>query len=238
MNEVAIRCVKAEVSYSVLSSKRLIRSALRGQKPETRLIEAVRGVSFEVNVGESVGLIGPNGSGKTSLLQATTGLLPLAGGEILVKSIPTFLGVQAVLRPQLTGWRNIQLGLLAQGLSNSETEGLTESVAEFCELGNFLDLRMETYSSGMKARLHFAIATALTPEILLIDEALTVGDRSFQKKSAARLEEHRAAAGTILLVSHNLAEIRQSCERVIWLQGGLIVEDGPAGDVIDRYESS
>lgn len=238
MTELAISCTDAHVNYSVKSNRQLIRSVIRGQKPEIRVIEAVKGVTFEVSVGESVGLIGPNGSGKTSLLQAITGLLPLNKGEILVRSIPTFLGIQAVLRPQLTGWRNIQLGLLAQGLNRSEAEDMTSRVADFCELGDFLDLPMETFSSGMKARLHFAVATALTPEILLIDEALAVGDRSFRKKSSERLKEHRSKAGTILLVSHNLEEIRQSCQRVIWLEGGTVIADGPADDVIEAYETS
>ena len=238
MTELAICCTDAHVNYSVKSNRQLIRSLFRGQKPEIRVIEAIKGVTFEVSVGESVGLIGPNGSGKTSLLQAITGLLPLNKGEILVRSVPTFLGIQAVLRPQLTGWRNIQLGLLAQGLNRSEAEDMTGSVADFCELGDFLDLPMETFSSGMKARLHFAVATALTPEILLIDEALAVGDRSFRKKSSERLKEHRSKAGTILLVSHNLEEVRQSCQRVIWLEGGTVIADGPADDVIEAYETS
>ena len=238
MTDLAIRCSEAHVHYLVRTNRQLIRSAIRGQKPEVRVIEAVKGVTFDINVGESIGLIGPNGSGKTSLLQAMTGLLPLNKGEILVKSVPTFLGVQAVLRPQLTGWRNIQLGLLAQGLNKSEAENMTDSVADFCELGDFLDLPMETFSSGMKARLHFAVATALAPDILLIDEALAVGDRSFQKKSSERLKEHRSKAGTILLVSHNLEEIRQSCERVVWLEDGVVVADGLANDVIEAYEAS
>ena len=238
MSKVAIRCTDARVSYTVRTHRPLIRGALRGQLPEARVIEAVRGVTFDVAVGESVGVIGPNGSGKTSLLQATTGLLPLAGGRVLVRSTPAFLGVQAVLRPHLTGWRNIQLGLLAQGLNAAEARDRADEVAEFTGLGDFLDLRMETYSSGMRARLHFAVATALAPEILLIDEALAVGDREFRDKSAARLDEHRAAAGTVLLVSHNLAEIRRSCSRVIWLQEGLVAADGPTEDVLAAYETS
>ena len=238
MSKVAIRCTDARVSYTVRTHRPLIRGVLRGQRPEARVIEAVRGVTFDVAVGESVGVIGPNGSGKTSLLQATTGLLPLAGGRVLVRSTPAFLGVQAVLRPHLTGWRNIELGLLAQGLNAAEARDRAGEVAEFTGLDDFLDLRMETYSSGMRARLHFAVATALAPEILLIDEALAVGDREFRDKSTARLDEHRAAAGTVLLVSHNLAEIRRSCSRVIWLQEGLVAADGPTGDVLTAYEAS
>ena len=238
MSKVAIRCTDARVSYTVRTHRPLIRGTLRGLRPDARVIEAVRGVTFDVAVGESVGVIGPNGSGKTSLLQATTGLLPLAGGQVLVRSTPAFLGVQAVLRPHLTGWRNIRLGLLAQGLNAAEARDRADEVAEFTGLGDFLDLRMETYSSGMRARLHFAVATALAPKILLIDEALAVGDREFRDKSAARLNDHRAAAGTVLLVSHNLAEIRRSCSRVIWLQEGLVIADGPTPDVLGAYEAS
>ena len=123
MSKVAIRCTDARVSYTVRTHRPLIRGTLRGQRPDARVIEAVRGVTFDVAVGESVGVIGPNGSGKTSLLQATTGLLPLAGGQVLVRSTPAFLGVQAVLRPHLTGWRNIRLGLLAQGLHAAAARG-------------------------------------------------------------------------------------------------------------------
>ena len=238
MSNVAIRCTDARVSYPVRTHRPLIRGALRGLRPDARVIEAVRGVTFDVAVGESVGVIGPNGSGKTSLLQATTGLLPLAGGQVLVRSTPAFLGVQAVLRPHLTGWRNIQLGLLAQGLNAAEARDRADEVAEFTGLGDFLDLRMETYSSGMRARLHFAVATALAPEILLIDEALAVGDREIRDKSAARLDQHLAAAATVLLVSHNLAELRRSCSRVIWLQEGLVAADGPTGAVLAAYEPS
>ena len=235
---LAISCINAQVCYTVRSHKPLIRGFLRGIKPEAQVIEAVRGVSFEVAVGESVGIVGPNGSGKTSLLQATTGLLPLSGGEVLVRSTPTFLGVQAVLKSHLTGWKNIHLGLLAQGINASEAEELASDVGEFTGLGEFLNLRMETYSSGMRARLHFAVATALAPEILLIDEALAVGDRTFRERSAARLDRHRASAGTVLLVSHNLSEIRRSCSRVIWMNDGLLVADGPTDEVLLAYEAS
>jgi teichoic acid transport system ATP-binding protein len=138
----------------------------------------------------------------------------------------------------MTGRANIRIGLLAQGLRRYEVEARLDDVIEFTDLGPSIDLPMETYSSGMRARLHFAIATALTPEILLVDEALAVGDRAFREKSARRLEEHRSAAGTVLLVSHNLSEIRRSCERVVWLDQGRMVLDGPTDDVLGAYEES
>ena len=157
---------------------------------------------------------------------------------MLVRSIPTFLGVQAALNPKLTGWRNIHVGLLAKGLNRREATDLAREVADFSGLDEFLDMRMEIYSSGMKARLCFAIATAITPEILLIDEALAVGDKKFREKSAKRLDRHRATAGTVILVSHNLSEISRCCSRVLWMADGRIVEDGPAEEVLSAYQAS
>ena len=238
MTAVAIRCTDVHVRYSIRSGRPLLRDLLRGNRPAVTTVDAVRGVTLEVAVGECIGMVGPNGSGKTTLLQAMTGVLPLTSGVLRVRSLPTFLGVKAALRPRMTGRANIRIGLLAQGLRRHEVEARLDDVVEFTDLGPSIDLPMETYSSGMRARLHFAIATALTPEILLVDEALAVGDRAFREKSARRLEEHRAAAGTVLLVSHNLSEIRRSCDRVVWLEQGRIVLDGPTDEVLGAYEAS
>ena len=238
MTAVAIRCTDVHVQYSIRSGRLLLRDLLRGNRPAVTTVDAVRGVTLDVAVGECIGMVGPNGSGKTTLLQAMTGVLPLTSGVLRVRSLPTFLGVKAALRPRMTGRANIRIGLLAQGLRRHEVEARLDDVVEFTDLGPSIDLPMETYSSGMRARLHFAIATALTPEILLVDEALAVGDRAFREKSARRLEEHRSAAGTVLLVSHNLSEIRRSCDRVVWLEQGRIVLDGPTDEVLGAYEAS
>ena len=238
MTAVAIRCTDVHVRYSIRSGRPLLRDLLRGNRPAVTTVDAVRGVTLEVAVGECVGIVGPNGSGKTTLLQAMTGVLPLSSGALRVRSLPTFLGVKAALRPRMTGRANIRIGLLAQGLRRYEVEARLDDVIQFTDLGPSIDLPMETYSSGMRARLHFAIATALAPEILLVDEALAVGDRAFREKSARRLEEHRSAAGTVLLVSHNLNELRRSCERVIWLDQGRMVLDGPTDEVLGAYEES
>jgi len=238
MTAVAIRCTDVHVRYSIRSGRPLLRDLLRGNRPAVTTVDAVRGVTLDVAVGECIGMVGPNGSGKTTLLQAMTGVLPLTSGVLRVRSLPTFLGVKAALRPRMTGRANIRIGLLAQGLRRHEVEARLDDVVEFTDLGPSIDLPMETYSSGMRARLHFAIATALTPEILLVDEALAVGDRAFREKSARRLEEHRSAAGTVLLVSHNLSEIRRSCDRVVWLEQGQIVLDGPTDEVLGAYEAS
>ena len=238
MTAVAIQCTDVHVRYSIRSGRPLLSDLLRGNRPAVTTVDAVRGVTLDVAVGECIGMVGPNGSGKTTLLQAMTGVLPLTSGVLRVRSLPTFLGVKAALRPRMTGRANIRIGLLAQGLRRHEVEARLDDVVEFTDLGPSIDLPMETYSSGMRARLHFAIATALTPEILLVDEALAVGDRAFREKSARRLEEHRSAAGTVLLVSHNLSEIRRSCDRVVWLEQGRIVLDGPTDEVLGAYETS
>jgi len=238
MASTAISCRDVHIEYLIRGHRRGVRDTLRGAKPHERTVHAVRGVDLDIDRGESVGLIGPNGSGKSTLLRSIAGLLPATRGSVLVSSMPALLGVNAVLRPRLTGRRNIIIGLLAQGVSMAEAEDQAPGIVEFAELDEFIDLPMATYSSGMRARLHFAIATAITPEILLIDEALAVGDKWFKERSAQRLEEHRSNAGTIVLVSHNLVEIERSCSRVVWLERGKIVQVGPTNEVIASYEAS
>jgi teichoic acid transport system ATP-binding protein len=201
-----------------------------------REIKAVRNLSFQVRAGESVGLVGGNGAGKSTLLAAIAGLLPVKRGAIYARTRPTLLGVAAALQPALSGRRNIYLGGLALGLPRQEIDRRVKEIIEFSGLRDFIDLPMRAYSSGMRARLQFSIATAVAPDILLIDEALAVGDRQFKRRSARRIDEIRAGAGTIFLVSHNLNEVRRSCTRAIWIDHGRMVMDGPVDDVVDAYE--
>lgn len=226
------------VTYRVYEQRRTDLRALfaNGFKPrEYRAIEAVRGVSFEAKLGELVGLIGPNGSGKSTLLRAMAGMLPPTSGRVFALSRPMLLGVGATLKPDLSGRRNIMIGGLALGFSRAQVEEMEPDIVEFAGLEEFIDLPLRTYSSGMRARLHFSIATAVTPEILLIDEFLSVGDKEFRAKSAQRIEEIRADAGAVFLVSHNLTEIERACERVIWLERGQIVMDGATSEVLAAY---
>lgn len=229
------------VTYRVYEQRRTdLRTVFsRGFKGRSyREIKAVRGVSLTGHIGELIGLIGPNGSGKSTLLQAMAGMLPPTEGDVYALSRPMLLGVGATLKSELSGRRNIMIGGLALGLTRQEVQRLEPQIIEFSGLEDFIDLPMKTYSSGMRARLHFSIATAVTPEILLIDEFLSVGDKQFRKRSAERIEQIRSDAGTVVLVSHNLNEIQRSCERVIWLEKGKIVMDGDADDVIEAYTSS
>jgi teichoic acid transport system ATP-binding protein len=200
-------------------------------------VKAVRGVSFVAHHGESIGIVGTNGSGKSTLLRAIAGLLPPTKGRVYVSSEPALLGVNAALMPKLTGERNITVGGLAMGLNYREVVERTPEVAEFAELGDFLYMPMNAYSSGMGARLRFAITTIVTPDILMIDEALATGDASFQKKSIERVQSIRDNAGTVFFVSHSLASVRTMCTRAIWIDKGTMVMDADVDTVADAYQA-
>ncbi len=228
------------VSYRVLEDRNLrlvelVRSGFRSRRGTE--VHAVRGVSLTIAVGESVGLLGPNGSGKSTLLRAIAGVQPMSSGRVLIRGRAQLLAVNAALDAQLSGRRNVMLGGLAMGLLPAEIEARLPDVVEFSELADAIERPMRTYSSGMKARLTFSIATMTEPPILLIDEALAVGDRHFRRKSLERLREMQRHANTLVMVTHNLNEIRQTCSRAIWLESGRIVMDGPANDVADAYEA-
>ncbi len=214
----------------------LMRVVKRQRRPSVREIHAIRGVSFVVNHGDAIGIIGRNGSGKSTLLQAIAGLLPPERGCVYTSGQAALLGVNAALLDDLTGERNVVLGCLAMGLSPQEVKDRYQSIVEFSGVGNFVDYPMRTYSTGMAQRLRFSIAAAKSHEILMIDEALATGDANFRAKSHEKIMELREQAGTVFLVAHNLGEIEESCNRVIWLEKGQIMmqgEDVPA--IVDAY---
>jgi teichoic acid transport system ATP-binding protein len=205
-----------------------------------REVHAVKGVTFVAYRGEAIGLIGSNGSGKSTLLRAIAGLLPVErGGAIYAAGQPSLLGVNAALMNDLSGEKNVELGCLAMGMSPAEVKARTADIVEFSginERGEFSTLPMKTYSSGMAARLRFSIAAAKKHDVLLIDEALATGDAKFRKRSEARVRELRAEAGTVFLVSHSEQTIRDTCERTIWLESGVIRADGPTEEIMRMYE--
>lgn len=227
------------LDYEIFEDRRAaIRKRLvERQGTGRRLVRALKGVTFDVAEGESVGIIGSNGSGKSTLLAAIAGLLPPSSGDILVSEEPKLLGVGATLIPAANGYTNIRIGLLALGMPSDSIETMMPEIAEFTALGEALDRPFKTYSSGMRARLHFAIATSVRPKILLIDEALSVGDQAFKRKSAARVDELLSEAGTLVFVSHSLTEVADMCSRVLWIEQGRLRDDGPADRIIDRYRA-
>jgi teichoic acid transport system ATP-binding protein len=222
----------------VSSFKRLV---TRTKSTAVREVHAVKGVSFVAYKGEAIGLIGTNGSGKSTLLRAIAGLLPVeAGGAIYAAGQPSLLGVNAALMNDLSGERNVVLGCLAMGMTPAQVKEKVDDIIDFSginERGDFGSLPMRTYSSGMSARLRFAIAAAKKHDVLLIDEALATGDAKFRKRSEQRVRDLRAEAGTVFLVSHSEQSIRDTCERTIWLEGGELRADGPTEDVMKEYET-
>ena len=237
MTELSVRVTDLHIEFEVFSDRRAgLRQRLATKEGSgRRVIEAVNGVSFETRRGEAIGVIGSNGSGKSTLLSALAGLIKPTSGEILVSDEPKLLGVGAVLLNGATGIRNIRLGCLALGMSSDELDDRVAEIVEFTGLGEAIDRPLKTYSAGMRARLHFAIATAVQPEILLVDEALSVGDKEFRKKSRAKIESLLANAGTLFLVSHSTKQIERLCTRGLWLENGKLLADGPITDVIAQY---
>lgn len=237
--EASIVVEDVYVRYRVYEDRQLQLSQLarRGFRRKVGSeVEAVNGVSLCIRTGESVGLIGPNGSGKSTLLRCIAGVQPLASGRVLVRGRPQLLAVNAALDRRLSGRRNIYLGGLAMGLSLDDIERRIDEVIEFAELEDAIGRPMRTYSSGMKARLAFSIATMSRPPILLIDEALAVGDRRFRNKSLERLRSMQQHASTLVMVTHNLKEVRTTCSRAIWLEAGRVLMDGPTDEVVTAYE--
>lgn len=201
-------------------------------------VPAVQGVSFTMNEGEVLGIVGANGAGKSTLLTSIAGLLPVTSGTIYAKTQPVLLGVGAALRSGVSGRRNIRIGLLALGFTGEAMDSMVEEIIEFADIGTAIDRPMGTYSSGMRARVSFGIATCIEPRMLLIDEALAVGDKKFKSKSYAKIEQLQASAGSIIFVSHSLTEVRRICSRALWLVDGKVVADGPADEVLAEYEAS
>ncbi|MFF3465569.1 ABC transporter ATP-binding protein [Streptomyces sp. NPDC002619] len=219
---------------------RMLRRKQTEKAAGVRKVHAVKKVSFVAYRGEAIGLIGTNGSGKSTLLKAVAGLLPVENGHIYTDGQPSLLGVNAALMNDLTGERNVFLGGLAMGMSREQVKERYDEIVDFSginEKGDFITLPMRTYSSGMAARLRFSIAAAKDHDVLLIDEALATGDAAFRRRSEARIRELRESAGTVFLVSHNNKSIRDTCDRVLWLERGELRMDGPTEDVLKEYEA-
>jgi teichoic acid transport system ATP-binding protein len=199
---------------------------------------ALDGVSLQAQSGDVVALVGGNGAGKSTLLRTIAGLTPAATGTVEASSRPLLLSVGAALLPELTGRRNAYLGCLAQGMGREEARETAPSVIEFAELGGAIDRPLSSYSSGMSARLRFAIATARQHEILLVDEALSVGDAAFARKSSERLAELASRSGTVFLVSHSMGILTASCNRAVWLDCGQVRLDGDVDQVLGAYRAA
>jgi len=199
-------------------------------------VEALLSTSFVAYKGESVGIIGRNGSGKSTLLNMVAGHELPTTGKIWASAQPSLLSVGAALQPHLTGMENVRLGLLASGLSPQHVAEIQDSVGEWAEIGDAIHRPLNTYSSGMGARLKFSIATAVQPKILLIDEALSTGDSTFAQRATERMNEFLAGDSTVFIVSHAPGVIQDNCQRAIWIHEGQTVADGDSDAVCRQYK--
>jgi ABC-2 type transport system ATP-binding protein len=200
---------------------------------------ALNNVNLHIYRGETFGLIGSNGAGKSTLLKLAARVLrPTTGRVVVVGHTAPLLEFGAGFHPELTGRENIFLNGAILGFSHRQMEEKFERIVDFAELWDFIEAPIRTYSSGMIARLGFAVATDIEPDILLIDEILSVGDESFQHKSAARMQAFRDRGATILLVSHDMSTIEEICHRAAWIDHGQIQEIGPVSEVIRTYRQN
>jgi lipopolysaccharide transport system ATP-binding protein len=235
----AIRVDGVSKQYRIYDrpSDRLKETLTRGHWKAHREFWALKDVSFDVEAGTTTGIIGPNGSGKSTLLQIITGTLePTHGSVRLEGRVAALLELGAGFNAEFTGIENIFMNASLMGLSKSETEKLLPEIAGFAEIGDFIHQPLKTYSSGMYIRLAFAVAIAVSPQILIIDEALAVGDAVFQHRCTRRIKEMQENGTTILLVSHDPGAIRALCSRALLLNHGRMEADGSPADVLARYQ--
>ncbi|QST02830.1 ABC transporter ATP-binding protein (plasmid) [Pontibacillus sp. ALD_SL1] len=197
---------------------------------------ALKGVSFQARKGDSIGIIGTNGSGKSTLLNIIAGVVPETSGEVNVEGETALVAVASGLKGNLTGRENIELKCLMLGFSKKEVRDMETDIIEFSELGSFIDQPVKSYSSGMKSRLGFAISMKVDPDILIIDEALSVGDKRFANKCHKTMEQFKGRGKTIFFVSHSIPQVKQFCEKALWLHKGEIKQYGDAEDVTEAYD--
>ena len=237
-SEIAIRAHDLGKEYRLYGRPQdRLRQMLVGRRRRLYVpVGAVDGVSFEIRRGETVGIVGQNGSGKSTLLQLIAGTLRPTRGTCGARGrVAALLELGAGFDAELTGRENVYLNATVLGLRRAEVDARFDAIAAFADIGQFLDHPVKTYSTGMFVRLAFAVAVSIEPDVLLIDEALAVGDLRFQIKCLDRLRRLQQRGVTILLVSHSVDQVKRFCARCLWLDGGRLVMDGPAGLVADRY---
>jgi len=236
---VALRVEKVSKQYRIYErpGDRLKESLTRGRLRRHKEFWALRDIDFQIEKGTTVGIVGPNGCGKSTLLQIISGTLTPTHGDVWHEGrIAALLELGAGFDPEFTGVENVYMNASLLGLSRRETDALFPAIERFAEIGQFLYQPVKNYSSGMYVRLAFAIAASVDPDILIIDEALAVGDAVFQHRCLRRLNELHEQGTTILFVSHDAAAVRALCSRALLLKNGELIADGKPADVLNHYQ--
>ncbi|WP_306715087.1 ABC transporter ATP-binding protein [Burkholderia dolosa] len=234
--------VTFDVSARQDSLKSTVLNMLRGKRPhmahDRRYVHALKNVSLEITHGERVGLIGLNGAGKSTILKVMAGIYPPTSGAAEINGhVSAMFELATGFEMTQTGWDNIRIRGMLLGLTPAQVEERIHQIAEFSELGEFLDYPVKTYSAGMFIRLAFSVSTAINPEILLLDEVMGAGDVQFANKAKKRMYEFMEQGKILVFSSHSLDMLQSFCERVIWLRKGEVVMDGPAKQVLEEYEA-
>ncbi|WP_010286970.1 teichoic acids export ABC transporter ATP-binding subunit TagH [Kurthia massiliensis] len=226
-------------TYSMYESKteQLADLLLPFKKKKGRKFDAIEGISFSVEEGDIVGLVGINGSGKSTLSNIIGGLTPATSGEVIVHGDVNVIAIKSGLSNNLTGKENIEFKCLLMGYSKEKIEEVMPQIIEFSELGDFINQPVKQYSSGMKSKLGFAISVTADPDVIIIDEALSVGDQTFTDKSLAKMMEYKKRGKTIFFVSHNTKQVENFCTKIAWIEGGQLREFGPTNTVMKNYRA-
>ena len=239
---VRIELENVGVKFTVRPTRRaslkevLIRRMLFRPGPPPRRVDALRDVNLRIGEGERLGILGHNGAGKSTLLRLIAGIYPPTSGRRRVEGrISSLFEIAQGFEFEASGWDNIAYRGCLQGETPRSIQAKMHDIAEFSELGDFLEMPIRCYSSGMMVRLAFAIATAVEPEVLLVDESLGAGDLAFQHKARQRMKDMMAKARLIVLVSHDLTSLAELCGRAVWLDHGQVKKDGPVAEVVAAY---
>jgi ABC-type polysaccharide/polyol phosphate transport system ATPase subunit len=217
----------------------LLKGLFRQSRNPRMVVRALDDVNLQIGQGERVGIIGHNGAGKSTLLRLVAGIYTPTAGRMVVKGkISSLFDIALGFEGEANGWENIAYRSYLQGETPATVRRKKDAIAEFSELGDFLNMPVRYYSAGMLVRLAFSIATAIEPEVLLVDEVLSVGDLAFVNKARARMRQMMAKAHLMVMVSHDLDSIEKTCTRAVWMHHGQVARTGPCADVIAAYRAS
>ena len=245
MSSITLSSAKLYLPIGRQSLRSLLRRPSRSDDPRfleesgARYCKVLDGISVEVKAGDRIGLIGPNGAGKSSLLRVMAGIYAPTSGDVQINGrVSTLFAPNIGMSDNASGLENIYISARTLGMSRAQISAVTDGIVRFADLGEFIDLPLRTYSAGMKMRLGFAIATAVEPDILLIDEVFGAGDAAFRERAKKRMASLMERAGVMVLATHSDGAIMNFCNRLLWLDNGKVVFDGPAEAGIEKFRAS